>query len=110
MKILLPKRCTQKVLNLTSELDLDKYPFLLSSTFCGHTQQIELKSCVILENLTSFTLGMYVESDSLHWKEQGSNPFSSALKLTELSPLSTYNLPLGLSRSAKLSIKPINPK
>ena len=115
MKILVPKRCAEKILRLDSELDHDSYPFLLSSAISGHSHQIQLKSCLSLHNQTSFPLGIYVESDNLHWNksnstQQQSNPFANSVKLTELKPGDVYSLPLCLVKDAKLSLKISNPK
>ena len=115
MKILVPKRSAKKVLNLCSELDQENYQFVLCSTFLGHSQQIELTSCLSLHNRTAFILAIYVESDNLHWKKSNStdqprNPFASSIKLTEISPGDLYSLPLCLTKDAKLSLKIADPK
>ena len=113
MKILLPKREEERILSLNSEVDHETYPFLLSSSFTGHHQQIELKSCLSLHNKTSITLTIYVESDNLHWSKsnkdlQLNNPFASHVKLTELPARAVYSLPLCLTKEAKFFIKPAN--
>ena len=103
------------MLSLNSEVDHDTYPFLLSSSFTGLQQEIQLKSCLSVQNKTSFTLTIYVESDNLHWRKsnknlQLNNPFSSNVKLTELPAGAAYSLPVSLTKEAKLFLKPSNPK
>ena len=115
VKILLPKREEERILSLNSELDHDTYSFLLSSSFIGQQQQIELKSCLSVQNKTSFTLTIYVESDNLHWSKsnrdlQQNNPFARNVKLTELCPGATYSLPICLTKEAKIFVKPANIK
>ena len=115
MKILLPKREEERMLRLNSEVDHDTYPFLLSSSFTGLQQQIQLKSCLSVQNKTSFTLIIYVESDNLHWRKsnknlQLNNPFSSNIKLTEIPAGAAYSLPVCLTKEANLFLKPSNTK
>ena len=115
MKILLPKREEERILSLNSELDHDTYSFLLSSSFTGLQQQIELKSCLSVQNKTSFSLAIYVESDNLHWSKsnkdlQQNNPFARNVKLTELCPGAIYSLPVCLTKEAKIYFKPVNSK
>ena len=115
VKILLPKREEERILSLNSEVDHDTYPFLLSSSFTGHQQQIELKSCLSLQNKTSFSLTIYVESTNLHWSKsnkdlQLNNPFASNVKLTELPVGAAYSLPVCLVKETKIFLKLANPK
>ena len=102
-------------MSLNSEVDHDTYPFLLSSSFTGDQQQIELKSCLSLQNKTSFSLTIYVESANLHWSKsnrdlQLNNPFASNVKLTELPAGAAYSLPVCLTKEAKIFLKAANPK
>ena len=102
-------------MSLNSELDHDTYSFLLSSSFTGGQQQIGLRSCLSVQNKTSFSLTIYVESDNLHWSKlnqdlQQNNPFSRNVKLTELGPGAAYSLPVCLTKEAKIFLKPANSK
>ena len=111
MQVLTPKRPTTKILHLISELDHESYPFKLECKFVGQKQKIMLSSPHVLENKTNINISVYVQSSNEHWtKLNGSksvdNPFEQNTKLTEIAPGKIYYLPLGLTKDAKLYLKP----
>ena len=111
IKVLLPRTSGRKTLHLTSEIDQEKYPFTLSTFFHGAKQEILLESTTMIENMTDMSLGIYVQSDNLHWQMLGcaqssDNPFEVGVKLTELHSHSMYNVPVALSKQAEFYIKP----
>ena len=114
MKVLLPKRTSSSVLQLTSDIDFTKYHFLLSSTVFGEKNfKIEIESLVSLQNMTDMSIGVFVESDNLHWlhmitqsQQRKENPFETSSKLVEILPSEIYNVPMVLTKSARFFLKP----
>ena len=113
LKVLLPNRTSSTVLHVTSDIDFTKYHFNLSSKSFGENQQeIILESLVNIENYTDKVLGLYVQSENLHWQcinnknRLQENPFQHCSKLVELMPKQSYHVPLVLTKDAKFYIKP----
>ena len=83
----------------------------MSSVFHGTKQEIVLESTTTIQNMTDMSLGIYVQSESLHWQMLGcaqasDNPFEIGVKLTELHSHSVYNIPVALTKQAEFYIKP----
>ena len=111
IQVLTPKRPTSQVLHLISELDGESYPFKLECEYVGQKQKIMVSSPQVLQNKTNRNLSVYVQSLNPHWARQNGsksvdNPFEQNIKLTEIAPGKTYYLPLGLTKDAKLYLKP----
>ena len=113
MKIFLPLRPGKRTLQLTSELDHEHYEFQLKSELSGNMQEIVLQSSTIIENKTNMSIGIYVQSDNLHWQMMRNsieNPFDNCTKLNEVLPFSIYSIPLALTKDTKFHIKPTDQK
>ena len=109
MKIFLPHRPGKRTLQLTSELDHEHYEFQLKSDLSGNMQEIVLQSSTKIENKTNMRIGIYVQSDNLHWQMMRNsieNPFDNCTKLNEVLPFSIYSIPLALTKDTKFHIKP----
>ena len=111
MQVMTPKCPTTKILHLVSEFDHESYPIKLDCTFLGQKQRLEISSPYIIENKTNIDISLYVHSSSPHWTKLNNfksvdNPFEQNIKLTEIAPGTEYHLPLGLSKEAKLFLKP----
>ena len=109
--MLTPARPTTRVLQLISELDGESYPFHLECKYVGQKQTILLSSTKALLNKTNKSISVYVQSYNCHWRKQNGsksaeNPFEPNIKLTEIAPGKMYFLPLGLTKDAKLYLKP----
>ena len=63
--------------------------------------------------MTDMPVGVFVESDNLHWlhmltqsQQRKENPFETSSKLVEILPSESYNVPLVLTKSARFFLKP----
>ena len=111
MQVLTPARPTVQVLELISTLDGESYPFQLSCKYVGQKQNIQLSSTKTLQNNTNLHISVYVQSSNKLWDVQNrsksaENPFEQNTKLTEIAPGKLYYLPIGLTKDAKLFLKP----
>ena len=116
IKVLFPKMSTERTLSLTSEINHEQYPIHVAFKIQkDDVDEILLRSTSSIVNNTDRSLGLFVESDTTHWKlvnpsNQSENPFEHSVKVKEIPAHSSYSIPLVLTKESNFFIKPSNMK
>ena len=115
IKILFPKISTEKVLNLTSELDHEIYQCSIKLKNSENIQHFSIESTFFVENKTDSSISLYTNCENLHWKLMSpknliDNPFENCIKVKDLPCHSIFSIPLALTKDANFSLKPSDQK